>query len=152
MNEELKNTIITTLEDLLEKLEVSASISVSTEGERPEATIETEEPGILIGFHGRTLESLQFLVNQMLYKKTGVWHHLTVSVGDYRERRQQQLEELAASAASRVLSTGESVYLTNLTPAERRVVHLSLENHEGVTSESEGEGRDRKLVVKSKSA
>jgi spoIIIJ-associated protein len=147
----MNDTITTTTQltqELLNRLQVEGTAGVTEVEGGLLITIETQEPGILIGYHGRNLESFQLVLGQMLYKALGVWTRITVSVGDYRERREKQLQELAASAAERVTNTQEPVILSDLTPAERRIVHMALQDHATVISESEGEGRNRRLVVK----
>lgn len=144
-------TLIKTLtEEMLTKLLIEHDVQVSEQDGAVLVQVETSEPGILIGYHGRSLESLQMMLGQIVYKKLGNWIRITVSVGDYRERREAQLKEMAISAAERVLQNNEPVYLAELTPSERRIVHMALQEHEGVISESEGEGRNRRLVVKPK--
>ncbi|RJR14800.1 KH domain-containing protein [Candidatus Microgenomates bacterium] len=137
--------------ELLAKLQVDAEVGVSVAEEVYQVQIETPEPGILIGYHGRTLESFQLLLGQLIFKKTNEWVRLSVSVGDYRQRREKQLQEIAQSAVERVLAEREPVALGELSPSERRTVHLFLQDHQEVVSESEGEGRDRRLVIKPKS-
>ncbi len=146
--EDAQNLIKKTLEDLLERLLIEGEVTITTQEEGFLAAIQTQEPGVLIGYHGRNLESLQLLLNQIIYKKMNEWVRVTVTVGDYRERRESQLKEMALSAASKVQETNESVILAALTPYERRIVHLTLQTHEGVISESVGEGKNRRLVIK----
>jgi len=141
--------ITQTAQELLEKLQIVGIVNTQEDLDGLYlVTIDTEEQGILIGFHGKNLESFQLMLGQLVYKKLEVWVRLSVSVGDYRERRAKQLQELAESAAQRVLAAGEPVALTDLSPSERRIVHLALEGHDQVLSQSEGEGRQRRLVVK----
>lgn len=135
-------------EELLQRLEVMAEVSVTEQDDIFFVQIETEEAGILIGYHGRNLESLQLLLGQIAFKKLGEWKRINLSVGDYREKREKQLQELALSTASRVEQTQTPTVLSQLTPAERRIVHMVLQDHPTVISESEGEGRSRQLVVK----
>jgi len=71
-------------------------------------------------------------------------------VGDWRERQEEQLVKMASEVAERAKQTGEPQPLYNLTPAQRRVVHLELEKDSEVTTESTGEGNERYLVVKPK--
>ncbi len=137
-------------EELLEKLEISATVEIQDKDSALWVTIGSPESGILIGRHGRNLEAVQVLLGQMLYKKTGAWERVIVSVGDYREKRNLQLQELAESAAAKVVQNQEPVVLSDLTPAERRIIHMHLAQHQEVTSESEGEGRFRHLIVKLK--
>jgi spoIIIJ-associated protein len=150
IKEENLKLIKDTVNELLEKLLISSEIVVVEDDNAVKVTIETAEPGMLIGRHGCNLEAIQILVGQMIFKKTGEWHRIIISVGDYRDRRAKQLQELALNLAEKVVATKEPAILRDLTPAERRVVHLTLGNHEQVVSESEGEGRDRHLVIKLK--
>lgn len=147
MNETLKVVEASALE-LLQQLEIEATVTTQESEGIVFVQIETQEAGILIGFHGRNLEALQLLLGQIILKKLGVWVKISVSVGDYRQKREAQLKEIALSAASRVEETQQPVVLAELSPSERRIVHLMLQDHPKVMSESEGEGRDRRLVVK----
>lgn len=137
-------------QELLTKLEIKAEVTVSDNDGATLVTLETEEGGILIGYHGRNLESLQILLGQMVFKTLGTWERVVVTVGDYRQRREQEMKEMALQSAEKVVETKEPVVLVGLTPAERRTVHMVLTEHPEVMSESSGEGRDRKLTIKLK--
>ena len=138
-------------EELLGKLEIQSQVTVAEHDGATLVTLETEEGGILIGHHGRNLESLQILLGQMVFKTLGTWERVVVTVGDYRARREEEVKEMANTSAQKVIETKEPVVLIGLTPAERRIIHLTLEEHPEVVSESSGEGRDRKLTIKLKS-
>lgn len=112
--------------------------------------LETEDPGILIGYHGETLASLQLLLGLMTYRQTNEWQRILVNVGDYRERRQESLERMALSAAQKVRFSGEEQALPFMTATERRLIHLALADDAEVMTESEGEGRNRRVVIKPK--
>ncbi len=138
-------------EELLSKLEITGSVSVDVdETGAYRVHIETEETGLLIGFHGRTLESLQVILGIMVSKKLDSWVRLYVNVGDYREKREEALMYMAQRAAERALVSGRPVELTRLSAAERRVIHLTLSGDDRVATESVGEGDSRVLVVKPK--
>jgi len=138
-------------EDLLNRLEIQGSVSVTQdESGAYRVHIETEETGLLIGFHGKTLESFQIILGQLVAKTLGKWEKVYVNVGDYREKREEALMYMAQRAAERALASMRPVELTNLSAAERRVIHLTLSGDERVSTESEGEGRDRKLVISPK--
>jgi len=143
----------TTTEELLTKLEIVGVVSVDIdESGAFRLHIETEETGLLIGFHGRTLESFQMIISMMLSKKLGKWERVYVNVGDYREKREEALMYMAQRAAERALSSGRPVELTRLSASERRVIHLTLSGDDRVQTESEGEGMDRKLIISPKIA
>lgn len=138
-------------EDLLKKLEVTGTVSVVTdETGAYQVNIATEETGLLIGYHGKTLESFQILLSIIVSKKLENWVKVYVNVGDYREKREEALMLMAQRAAERALSLGRPVELARLSPSERRIIHLTLSGDERVVTESVGEGSDRTLLVKPK--
>lgn len=136
-------------EELLSKLDIVGTVAVDVdETGAYRVQIDTEETGLLIGFHGRTLESFQILLSIMVSKKLAQWVKTYVNVGDYRQKREEALMIIAQRAAERVLLLGRPVELSHLSPSERRVVHLTLSSDERVATESIGEGNSRVLVVK----
>jgi spoIIIJ-associated protein len=144
-------TVTTLAEDLLHRLNIQSTVSVDVdETDAFRVHIETEETGLLIGYHGRTLESFQILLSMVVSKALGSWVKVYVNVGDYREKREESLMYMAQRAADRVVETGRPVELAHLSPSERRVVHLTLSGDDRVATESQGEGERRVLVVKPK--
>jgi len=140
--------IKTISEDLLKRLGVVGEVLVDTdESGAYRVNINTEETGLLIGFHGRTLESFQMILGMIVSKQLGSWERVYVNVGDYREKREEALMYMAQRASERALATGKPVELAHLSASERRVIHLTLSGDERVSTESIGEGRDRKLVI-----
>jgi len=107
-----------------------------------------QDTGILIGYHGDTISALQFIINLLIYKKQGEWKRLVVNIGDYRQKRAAGLEQMALDSAQRVKFSGQPMALFNLNPYERRVIHEFLSRDPAVTTESEGEARNRHLVIK----
>lgn len=138
-------------EDLLAKLEIVGTVAVTTDETGAfRVGIETEETGLLIGHHGKTLESLQLILGILVSKSLGRWVKAYVNVGDYREKREETLMHMAQRAADRALALGRPVELSRLTPAERRIIHLTLSGDERIETESIGEGDERTLLVKPK--
>jgi spoIIIJ-associated protein len=103
--------------------------------------------GALIGRKGERLSALQHLVNLMLSKEMGSWTRVLVDVEDYRGRRERQLRELADRAAARVMETGKMLQLEPMPALERRWIHLTLRDHEGVATQSIGEEPNRRVVL-----
>jgi len=135
-------------QDFLTKLSVVGTVTVDMDETGAfRVHIETEETGLLIGFHGKTLESFQLILTMIIAKELTEWHRVYVNVGDYREKREEALMYMAQRAADRAIATGRAVDLSNLSAGERRVVHLTLSGDERVITESFGEGQDRKLVI-----
>ena len=145
------DTVKQITEELLSRLEVSATVAVDMdETGAYRVHIETEETGLLIGYHGRTLESLQIILGIIVSKKLESWVKVYVNVGDYREKREETLMLMAQRAAERALGMGRPVELANLSASERRVIHLTLSGDERVETESVGDGSRRTLLVKPK--
>lgn len=105
--------------------------------------------GTLIGKNGNTLEAIEFLVNVIVNKDAEDRERVRVSVdaGQYKSRRDQRLQQIAARAADRVRASGQPVTLEPMSPAERRVVHLALREIPGIASESTGEDPERRVTV-----
>ena len=142
-------------EDLLQDLQVVAEVKVSEEDGAYQVKIlprEEDDVPLLIGYHGETVSSIQIILGLLVFKQVGEWVKLVVDVADYRDKRAAQLKAMADSFAAQALSTGQTIYLPPLSPAERRVIHLSLEGREDVESFSEGEGQNRRLAIKPKVA
>lgn len=114
-------------------------------------SVETEDSGVLIGFHGENLYALQLILALVVYKKLGRWQRIVVDVGEWRQKREEQLKRMALSAAQRVKFSGESVAMPYLNAAERRIVHLALAENPEIETRSEGKGGERKLIVGPKS-
>jgi len=146
-----KKTVLEVTEDLLSRLSVNGAVSVDIdETEAYRVHIETEETGLLIGFHGRTLESFQIILGLLVSKKLEKWVRVYVNVGDYREKREEALMLMAQHSAERALAMGRPIELANLSASERRVIHLTLSGDDRVETESVGEGNHRVLLVKPK--
>lgn len=147
--EEVKTIIL----DLLGKLQIEAEVEVVEEKieaspDNYKVNIKTTETGLLIGRHGETLNSLQLLLGVVLYKKTGKWIRVVLDVGDYRKMRQDYIQDMVNRIIIEVEEKGMPVTLPSLTPLERRIVHMMLSDNPKVTSESQGEGKDRRVTVK----
>ena len=105
-----------------------------------------EDSGLLIGRRGQTLQALQFLVNLIVRKQfEGV--RVVLDVENYRQRRENQLKDMATKVAERVAQTNRSITLEPMPPADRRIIHTSLTDHPGVSTESTGEGEGRKVTI-----
>jgi spoIIIJ-associated protein len=140
-------------QDFLSRLNIVGTITVDMdESGAYRVNIQTEETGLLIGFHGRTLESFQMILGMIVAKIVGSWQRVYVNVGDYREKREEALMYMAQRAAERALATGRPVELSHLSSSERRVIHVTLSGDDRVTTESSGEGSERKLVITPKMA
>ena len=141
--------------ELLGLMGTSAKAKASEDKENQAVVIDIdteEEKGLLIGRRGETLNSFQSVLGMLLKRKLDEWVRVVVNIGDWREKQDQYLKDLAYQTAEKVLETKKPEPLYNLTAAERRIVHMELANHPDVTTQSEGEDSERYLVVKPKGA
>ena len=109
-----------------------------------------EDSGLLIGRRGQTLQALQFLVNLIVRKELGENVRVLLDVERYRQRRETSLRDMATKVAARVAQTNRSITLEPMPPADRRIVHTTLTDHPGVTTESTGVGDGRKVTISPK--
>ncbi|TEU01918.1 KH domain-containing protein [Candidatus Woesebacteria bacterium] len=131
------------------KAQVKASEDKKNEAVRIDIETE-EETGLLIGRHGETIEAIQSILGMMLKKKTGDWVRIIVDVGGWREKQEERLRDLATQTAERAKETGEGQPLYNLSPAQRRVIHLTLADDPDIETESAGEDEERYLIIRPK--
>ncbi len=112
-------------------------------------TIECEEDGTLIGRRGETLDSIQYLLRLSINKGIDDDKHrkVSVNIGNYREKRNDNLRSLAHRSAKQVLKYGRNVVLDPMNPYERRIVHTTIQEIEGVTSYSTGIDAGRKVII-----
>lgn len=133
---------------ILGALTIDDSFSVSETADGVEITLDTQDNGILIGYHGEVLEALQLVLSLAIAKKLGYFIRVSIEIGEYKKNRSSYLENMAYSAKERALANNQEVVLPNLKSWERRVVHMLFQHDEEVMSESVGEGRERTLVIK----
>ncbi|MYC29624.1 MAG: KH domain-containing protein [Chloroflexi bacterium] len=113
----------------------------------PIIDIAGEDSGLLIGRRGQTLQSLQFVVNMIIRKEFGESARVVLDVERYRQRREASLRDMASKVADRVQQTGRSITLEPMSAADRRIIHISLADREGISTESIGFGDDRKVSI-----
>lgn len=133
--------------DILDYFELDAEIEFEEHDDHVRYHIEGPDMGVLIGRHGSTLDALQFLVGVINARKHLVDYRVVIDVEGYRERREQQLQELARRSAARVQREGREVVLSPMSAVDRRVIHLTLADRYDVKTYSEGEEPDRCVVV-----
>jgi len=109
--------------------------------------LECEDFGIVIGRRGETLDSIQYLLSLAMKKKSGGYVRVSINVGDYREKRNETLKQLAKKHASYVSRTGKRYTFEPMNPYERRIIHTTIQEIEGVESRSIGYNQDRRVVL-----
>lgn len=140
----------TAVADLFRELEINGDFVLEQKDNSLDIQLDTEDTGIVIGYHGEILESLQLVTSLVVSRAVGRFMRISIEVGDYKKNRSEYLEKLAQQAKERALEEGQEQELTNLKSWERRIVHIYLEGDKEVISESAGEGRERKLIIRSK--
>ncbi len=133
--------------DILENKSSAESV-LDKESESVDIILDTKDTGIVIGYHGDTMEGLQLVLTLCIAKRLGRFIRVSLEVGDYKKNRTQWLKSLAQETRERVLAENKEIIIPELKSWERRVIHLELADDEGVVSASQGDGRDRVLVVK----
>ena len=108
--------------------------------------LEGEDLGVIIGHRGETLDALQYLAG-LAANGAGGYYKVSLNIGDYRERREQTLTDLAIRVCEQVKRTGRNRTLEPMNPYERRIIHTAVQNIEGVVSNSYGEGSGRRVVI-----
>lgn len=139
----------TFLVNLLLHLDPAYAVEITAVDNEIRADIYGGDPGKIIGRSGRTLAALEYLTNAVLSRDEDEHHQrVTIDVGGYKARRDERLRKIARQAAARVRKTGFAVELDPMSAAERRIIHVTLAGDPVVVSESTGEGRSRRVVVK----
>lgn len=152
----ISDQAISVAKQILELLSIpKPKLSAKVEDEQIviDINVPDEESGLIIGYHGETLMALQYLIGQIVNNKssdeTG-WTRIVININGYRDQRELQLKQMAMNAADRAVATGDEIEMPYLTPAERRIIHMELTARKDVSSFSEGEGRDRRLIISPK--
>lgn len=132
----------------IKELEIDGTFTVEASDEMIDIIMETRDTGIVIGYHGEILESLQLFLSLAIAKKLGRFVRISVEVDGYKKNRTDYLEKLAIQVKEKALAENKEQVLMSLKSWERRIIHVFLQNDEEVTSESSGEGRERVLLIK----
>jgi spoIIIJ-associated protein len=125
---------------------ISCRVEIVEHGDTLVATCSGRDLGLLIGRHGQTIDAIQYLCNAIL-ARDGAGVSVVVDAAGYRARRETTLTALAAGAAEQAERTRERVELEPMTAVERKIVHLSLQDRDGVETTSEGTEPNRFVVV-----
>lgn len=134
------------LEELLTFFGYNVTVTPEEHGHTVQLNIETTDGARLIGHRGETLAALQHVMNSM-HQHDDDKYYIVVDVAGYKAARADRLAEKVQQDAKKVIETGEPHKLRPMNAAERRVVHMTLADIDGVATESEGEGRDRRVVI-----
>ena len=136
------------LDGLVEAFDVEAQVRIElVDEETIEAHVDGDDLGLLIGPKGNTLQAVQELARAVLQKDGPGGARLRVDVGGYRERRKEALERFTRQVAEQVLTSGTATSLEPMSAADRKVVHDTVNEIDGVRTTSEGEEPRRRVVI-----
>ena len=135
------------LERVCRALGAGASIAIRENESELVAEVSGHDLGLLIGKRGQTIDAVQFLANAVVWKPGDERKRVVVDAAGYRERRRTSLERLAERAASDAVRSATPVALEPMSAAERKIVHLHLQEREDVVTSSEGMEPNRRVIV-----
>ena len=137
------------LQELLRKMGVNGTVSAFENEEGIKLKIDSDTDGLLIGRRGETLDALQYIVS--LYenkdRKENGYRRISIDTEGDRARREDTLRRLARRNALKVAKSGRSFAMEPMNPYERRVIHSALQSFRGVTTHSEGEEPNRRVII-----
>lgn len=137
------------LEDLLSFFGLNIDVSASQDDEVIELNVpSTRLNGFLIGQRGETLRSLQFLVSTTLKNREAEINRVNIDIANYKQQRAERLASRVKDWAKEVIDSGQDKTLDPMNAADRRVVHKAITEYSQLETVSEGEGRDRHVVIK----
>ena len=145
--EQVAMEVTTYVQTIIDDMDVEATLSNDYNRRSINLQIDTNEPGRIIGYHGKVLKALQLLAQNYLYNRYLRTFYITINVNDYVEHRAEVLQTYAQKLATRVLEEGRSHQTDPMSNSERKIIHRIISRMDGVTSYSEGDEPNRYVVV-----
>lgn len=148
-NEVILETAREFISKLLETLELDNIVEMELVSDTLNVNINGDEKrlGILIGKRGVTLDSIQYILNLLVNKKSSRYIRVSLDSSGYREKRKNTLEDLAEKMARKVAKSGRPIKLEPMNSYERKIIHTKLQDFDGVLTHSEGRDPFRKVVI-----
>lgn len=135
------------LQGLFERMSVQAKMKIEEEEGRVNVTLEGDDMGILIGRRGETLDAIQYITALAVNRGEETYAKISINSENYREKREEYLQHLAAKTADRVLKYNRSIALDPMAAHDRRIVHAAVQDMPGVTTFSTGQEPNRRVIV-----
>lgn len=145
--EQVATQVANYVQTIVDDMDVEGTISSDYNRRTINLQIDTNEPGRIIGYHGKVLKALQLLAQNYLYNRYSRTFYITINVNDYVEHRAEVLQTYAQKLANRVLEEGRSQQTDPMSNSERKIIHRIISRMDGVTSYSEGDEPNRYVVV-----
>lgn len=135
------------IQEILDDMDVEAGIESTHNRRTINLQVDTNEPGRVIGYHGKVLKAVQLLAQNFLYNRYDRNFYITINVNDYVEHRAEVLQGYAQKLAERVLEDQEAYHTDPMSSSERKIIHRIISKMDGLTSYSEGNEPNRYVVV-----
>ncbi|MBA3008155.1 MAG: Jag N-terminal domain-containing protein [Proteobacteria bacterium] len=135
------------LTQLLQLMGFPSKIEVEAQGSSVRCHVSGDFEEDLTGQEGKTLDSLQYLLRKIIARKVSERVRISIDVGDFREKRQDELQDQALALAVLVKEDGKTQVIPSLNPSERRAVHMALQNDKEIRSRSVGDGLFKKILI-----
>ncbi|WP_194192611.1 RNA-binding cell elongation regulator Jag/EloR [Clostridium chrysemydis] len=138
----------TFITDMLDSMQIKADIDIKEENNIININLSGPKMGLIIGYRGETLDSLQYLISLVANKHhEGPYKKVILDTENYRAKREETLKRVATKFARRVKKTGKAYKLEPMNPYERRIIHSALQDDKYITTYSEGEDSSRRVVI-----
>jgi len=134
--------------DIIDLLKYNAEVMVLEEGDGVKINIISSDPSLMIGYNGQNLYALEHVVRLLANKNQEDFVYINLDVADYKNKRKSMLEDMVKKAVTQIKKDQKNVEFESLNPSERKIVHTLCQPIDGITSESTGEGQDRKIIIK----
>lgn len=147
---EIKNNAEEFLGKIIDEFEIDYHLIVELVDNELKVDIKSQNPsdlGIVIGKHGSTLDSLQYLLSQVINKHKEEFIRVIVDANEYRDKRKRNLERIAKRSVEKVQRFNRPIKLEPMNAADRRIVHMVLQNYEDISTHSEGRDPFRRVVI-----
>jgi len=135
------------LSHLLQLMGLPSKVEIEAQGSSVRCHIIGDFEADLTGQEGKILDSLQYLLRKITSKNLSERVRISIDVGDFREKRQDELQDLAKELAALVKEDGKTQVIPSLNPSERRVVHMALQDDKEIRSRSVGDGLFKKILI-----
>jgi len=135
------------LEGILAGMGIPAPVSVEETEDAILLNVKGDGGGLLIGRRGQNLDAIQYIVNKAAGRSGNGRKMIIIDTEAYRKRREESLVSLAEKLAEKVRKTKKPVTVSHMNAHDRRIIHMTLQNDESLTTKSRGEGEYRKIVI-----
>lgn len=147
LKEDITNAPETVLNEILKRIGIDGEIESDFTDGSLHLNMVTDSPALLIGKHGQTLDAIERILNCIINKNALAKRKVFVDTEGYRERRENMLVDLAHQVAAKVRRTRQDVVLSPMSAKDRRIVHITLQSDDSVSTFSQGEGDMRRVVI-----